>query len=134
MNLKKLLMLAVEKAEDDPICRLSNAEKLRLCTTLFSSFPYKGKMKFVPGMDAIDTGCEKREIKFFTDVLWNQHFNGTSFSEWMIVCKAMVIKSGKWIDFYVSRGYGPNRIFVYKLTKGKLLLYHHSVNVGVVKE
>jgi len=127
-------MFAVEKAQNDPICRLSNVGKLRLCTALFSSFPYVEKVKFVPSMDSVETECRKREIKFFTDVQWNEHFTGTSFYEWMIVCKALVIKSGKWMDFYVSRGYGPNRIFVYKLSRGKLLLYHHSVNIGPVRE
>ena len=133
--LNPVYTLTVERARDDPICKLSNVQKLRLCTTLFSSNPYRTKVRFVPGMDSVEVECERREITFFTDTQWSHHFNGTSFHEWMFVCKAMVIKSGKWADFYVSRGYGPNRVFVYKHSKkGKLLLYHHSVNIGAVKE
>ena len=125
-------MFVVEKAEDDPICQLSDLEKLRLCTVLFSSARYRGRVKFIPTLDSVDVNCEKREIRFFIDV-HRHHVNDTFYHEWMIACKGITLKSGKWIDLYVSRGYGPNRIFVYRYFKGKIVLYHHSVNVGSVR-
>ena len=53
---------SANESENDPVCKLSNAEKLRLCTIVMNTRQYVRKIKFVPIMDNVMPKCERKVV------------------------------------------------------------------------
>lgn len=119
--------------EEDPICQLTPSEKLRLCATILTSSRLRKKVNFFPIVDNVQLQCETRRI-YFRSKTWQRITDENEYEERMIACKTSTFdRNGQRIVYYVSRGYGTNRIFLYKLRDRKVFLENFMIRVSVVK-
>lgn len=113
--------------KSNSICMMTEAEKIRLCATIFSSNAYTDK-KFWPSKHYIEPDCYKvnifaharvnklgiKNIFYRQEILEEVEF---MYQEWMIGCKAVTIgirDVGVILSYYVSRGYDAHTAIVYK--------------------
>lgn len=122
--------------ENDPICRMSDDDKLRTCTAIMSIPDVKKVFKFEPKMDNIESECVRRVLIFKSERIEQQLFrNGIVHREWTIACKAKRIEGWSEAKLYVSRTHDFNKVFVYNLTEdAKILINFIGSNIAVIDD
>jgi hypothetical protein len=154
-----LFFFSVPETDDaDPVCGLTPANKLRLCSSFFSATSVKffgGKepafkkdeVKFEPVINQERLECLKKQVSFVTP--GSGTFGGwvtgkflslgridASFTERMIACVGTT-REGFEIVYYISRGMDDhNVIYVFvdaEFQHGRVSLLNFFVNVSVVK-
>jgi hypothetical protein len=119
----------------DPICALPDAYKVRLCASLFAARRFKNKVKFLSDMEYVLPVCEKKEVSIRARIARLTRRNGRRiYDEWIMGCTALRYSNNEAITYYVSRGVGPNTIFVYTRSDGhddRVSLYGLASNVSV---
>ena len=127
-----------ESPDDDPICQLEPARKLRLCATIFSSPPFENMIKFFPTMERLQTICEKKSVSFNVkerEIRARREENSDIYEDWMIGCKMSPVNSNDRIKtYYVSRGMRSNHVFVHEPIGDKVFVVFYMVNAGAVLE
>ena len=121
--------IAVNTPERDPVCSLSSARKLRLCSNVFSEETLRKEVRFSPIIDNVQLGCVRKTIS----IAFLNRFLRRPFEEWVIGCKATHVTTNNHITYYVSRAHSPNTIYVYiDAFDQKLSLYNFYYNASVV--
>ena len=94
-----------EYAADDPICKLNQERRLRLCNAVSMG----EIMTWNPLLEVIaDDDCQRKKFSF-----WDENQPEHEFEEWMIICKSKTKDNMDTVHF-VSRGYRNNEVFVFK--------------------
>jgi hypothetical protein len=123
----------------DPICSLSEADKLRLCASLFAAREFKYQLVFLPVLDNVQLRCENKEILVVGHVgqlirRWLANERET-YKEWVMGCTALDRESEERVTYYVSRGKVVNSVFVYTSSHHRpidqVLVYNLASNVSV---
>ena len=136
------IFCAASRADTDPVCSLTNANKLRLCVSLFGVRHFQDKgFKFVPTMASVLTECTMKDITFLNpgSVPFIGRYTSSYISplrryrEWMIGCKATT-RQGDPIIYYISRSRRPNRAFLFQETgvDGRVAPYNMLANIAVI--
>lgn len=122
-----------EESQNDPLCSLLLAEKLRLCAIVMGSSELRGKYTFEPQNIFIEPVCVKRGVSFRTE-RGVEISNDKIYEEWMVGCKPKNLDNENQFELlYVSRGYAANCAFVYEFIYGFLYLHHFVDNVSVLR-
>lgn len=98
---------------------------------------YMAELEFIPTENNVLNSCEKKEISFQTDELTKRQKNPSiNYEEWMITCTAAIIKDedGHTKSVHVSRGYGHNKVFVYKEIEKRIYLENFSGQVAIIDD
>lgn len=117
----------------DPVCKLNESKKLRLCTSVLTGLylQWKGhKVEFHPNLDNVEHQCQKKKVFILTASL-NPETN--YFEEWMLGCRAA--EDSKPTTYYISQAYEYNNVFVYKITdddENVVNLHHYSRQPSVL--
>lgn len=125
------IICAAETSNLDPVCSLSTANKLRLCSILYGSTEFKNAVvgTFVPVLDNVQQQCDRKMVSLHL-LSWSIR---RQYEEWVIGCVTNTSTNG-WITYYVSRGKERNTIFVYLADMGRQIIALHNFfyNVSVV--
>lgn len=122
------------KADRDPVCTLTDDEKLRLCSIAINSGPFiyidNRVVQFVPTDDFIQRDCFKAKVSFRT-IRGLVVSAGRKFQEWMIKCDGT--NGNARFEFLISRGYRDNHAYVYEYRRGRVYLLKQLSNVAVLR-
>ena len=78
---------AAKTQAEDPICKLSRSERLRVCTLVQSSEYFETELKFTPELEYVDRSlCMKRTI-MFQDEETAIKAHSKTYEEWTIGCQ-----------------------------------------------
>lgn len=105
-------VVTAETATDDPVCRLSPSEKLRVCASVLNSSFFIDKVKFVPDIHNFKEECKLMRFSFQTDKA-KAEANGGHYEEWMLPCSVEPIAVYAPSMLLVSRSYHSHYAFVY---------------------
>jgi len=133
----------VAKKELDPVCSLSELEKLRLCATFYAASVFKrNDIVFTPRIENVQLDCRKRRIRIktpifapvvriFTRLIVNPH---RTYEEWVIGCQASTQNNDESITHFISRGIYRNTIFAFTECSEtrQLLVYSFFNNISVI--
>lgn len=132
---------ADEDRTRDPVCKLNsgnfedNAE-LRLCSIVLNSTYFKNIVKYVKR--TLSKVYYRNIIAFRTDEGLEEAAANSYFKEIMLCCEVITV-TGKAKQFYISRAYNPNQVFVYSFSpdssgRMRLHLENLSIDVSIVQE
>lgn len=128
-------MCIAQRASEDPICRLTVAQKLRLCAIVFGSSLFRQKkVKFTPILDNVQSDCVKKRIFFLTDINAYIQRESRIYKEWVIGCRVLTEERNE-TTYYVSRFHGfRNWIFLFINTEitDRVAVYKYFRNVSLV--
>lgn len=131
--------------DTDPLCRLTDANKLRLCASVYASRTFRReKVNFEPTTDNVDVECVTKEIRVVSPetnrcglIAWRIRKNFNPFriyKEWMIGCRATT-EQGVPIISYVCRAHFQNSVFVFKPSDSnedeRVSVFNYFANVSV---
>lgn len=110
-------LLTVANESDDPICKLSEDERFKLCGLVFSSEYFEGRMNYSVHHAVVQKSqCHYPEVSFRGEET-RRDAGKSHYREWMIVCNLSVEHYGSHTEydkvFFLSRAYDPDLIFVY---------------------
>jgi hypothetical protein len=110
------LFITAESEHDDPICRLTTDQRVRVCTLIFSSAHFDGELSFLPTESNVDDAfCVKKTISFRTENLTvATSADQTPYEEWMIRCLPKEYFHTPKSEFFASRVYNTDDVFVYR--------------------
>ena len=159
-----MIYFSVEDPNRDPVCGVTDGQKLRMCVSMWNTSRITGGTyldpQFEPRYDnllpythTVDTACVKRKVQFMlpeiTQFMSSEMGDDSTIpehEEWTILCH--VQNSEEEVEtLAISRGYALNSIFVFKLSEedqlnerdeivraGDIIVDHHSHNVSVVDD
>jgi hypothetical protein len=109
-------LITEKKRSDDPICKLNEDERLRVCILVLSSTYFEDGLVFEPHYSYIDeTECFKRKISF-NDERVKLEAGEKLHEEWMISCRLEKHSPGFRGEYFLSRVYNSvNEVFAYKV-------------------
>ena len=136
-----IISSAARSRSQDPICRLSDANKLRLCTSVFSASVFKNKIKFLPTLENIVLNCEKKEVRAFHNcptavavacvIDASSIYQESDYIEWVIGCRVLTYEDEPEL-YYISRSHMQNAVYLYKKTsmQRRVLLYLSLIHIS----
>ena len=105
-------MFTAESPSDDPLCRLSKAEKLRVCASVLTSSYFIGYTRILSNERELRAECTLNTVSF-RSIRGKEHSNGCVYKEWMLSCRARRTVNGDLLRFSISQAYHPHYVFVY---------------------
>ena len=129
-----MLVSAADTASEDPVCGLTNSEKLRVCASVMGSSDFVERVKF-----RTIYGCEKKKVSFQTENA-NKEAN-VDYYEWMLTCSVDPVTLA-WSTYHVSRAYHSHHAIVYAadyrnyyLTQRcEYYIYNINANISLIIE
>jgi hypothetical protein len=96
---------------------------------VLNSLYFRDKIRYSPKSDFI-YGCKKMEVSFRTeDAIANA--NDKYYEEWMLWCLAESIESDTQTEYFVSRAYRPNNVFVFTRDYSSREMYLENLSSGI---
>lgn len=128
--MKFQLFSAAENKIDDPLCKLKDHERLRLCGLIFNSEYFDGKVEYPSEYTVVrNFDCEKKEVSFRSAGVKAQA-REEPYHEWMILCYMSYMPYGmKNVEmnienvYFVSRAYNNSNN---ALSSNDVFVYHHE--------
>ena len=110
----------------NPVCTATLALKIRFCTIALSADQFQGKIKFYPKTNSVESNCERRTV--YAKIGINEAVEDIemTYEEWMLGCKARSVGSDEEVTFYISRGYHPNTLIVFRPFMGGNMYFSHA--------
>lgn len=106
------LLFAAYMPSVDPLCRLSRAEKLRVCASVLSSSYFLSFVQFLPKERELWAQCQLNTVSFRT-IRGQEAANGRIYKEWMLFCRATHKINNTTLVYSVSQAYHRHHVFVY---------------------
>lgn len=119
--------------EEDPICKLSKGQRLRLCAVIFTMARLRRKYQFKANEDNIEGACRKKIISFKSRKA-KKEAGKKVYEEFMIPCKLNSAKRKRRapVNFYISRAYDHDKNFLFHERRGKVYPRLYIYNTGVI--
>lgn len=112
-------LFAAENDYDDPLCRLTVDQRIRVCTLVFSSAHFDGELDFLPNSSNIDESlCIKKNVSFRSETSIAED-SRRQHGEWMIRCKPKEYFFAYKSEYFLSRAYASNDVYAYHSSNGE---------------
>ena len=82
-------------------------ERIQTCTSVLSSPHFDDEIDYVPNLSNSPKDCNKYEVALSKDEFGK-------YEEWMMQCVAVSSETDLPIIFYLSRGYSPHKVFLFR--------------------